>query len=345
MNARISVTELFSREEIDELTTPSDLGGLWAVSSTWAVIAGTFASVAVSWEYLPTWGKVLMIAAALAILAGRQLCLAILMHDASHHSLFKNKWLNDATDWLCAKPIWNDLHKYHAHHMRHHAKTSLPEDPDLSLVDGFPITKKSLIRKFTRDITGLTGAKFLFGRLLMDLELLEWTVANDQRKIPVGDRNLFDFATTLLKNSSGAILTNAAIYYVLKKAGHAKLYWLWPIAYITPFPLFIRVRSMAEHAGMQTSHNALTNTRTTKANLIARALVAPIHVNFHQEHHLMASVPYFKLPKMHQLLRDRGFVEQPPTYLDVIKLLSNQPMIQKAHDQTVLMDKDRTPAQ
>ena len=100
-----------------------------------------------------------MIAAALAILAGRQLCLAILMHDASHHSLFKNKWLNNATDWLCAKPIWNDLHQYRAHHMRHHAKTSLPEDPDLSLVDGFPITKKSLLRKFTRDITGLTGAK------------------------------------------------------------------------------------------------------------------------------------------------------------------------------------------
>ncbi len=42
MNARISVTELFSREEINELTTPSDLGGLWAVGSTWAVIAGTF---------------------------------------------------------------------------------------------------------------------------------------------------------------------------------------------------------------------------------------------------------------------------------------------------------------
>ena len=47
MNARISVTELFSREEIKELTTPSDLGGLWAVGSTWAVIVGTFAGVAV----------------------------------------------------------------------------------------------------------------------------------------------------------------------------------------------------------------------------------------------------------------------------------------------------------
>lgn len=330
MNARISVTELFSRDEIDELTTPSDFAGLWAVGSTWAVIAGTFAGVALSWEYLPTWAKVIMIAAALAIIAGRQLCLAILMHDASHNSLFKNKWLNNTlSDWLCAKPIWNDLQKYRVHHTRHHAKTSLPEDPDLSLVEGFPISKKSLLRKFSRDLTGLTGIKFLTGRLMMDLELLEWTVANDQRKIPVNGRTAFDFAKTLLKNSSGAIITNAALYYALKKSGHAKLYWLWPLAYITPFPLFIRIRSMAEHAGMQTSHNALTNTRTTHANFIARALVAPLRVNFHQEHHLMASVPYFKLPKMHHLLRERGFVEQPPSYFDVIALLSNKPLEQQ----------------
>ena len=98
--------------EITELTTKSDLHGSWAVLSTWAVIGGTFAAVASTWEYLPVWGKLLMCIAALVILAGRQLALAIIMHDASHQSLFKTKWLNDiATDWLCARPIWNDLKK------------------------------------------------------------------------------------------------------------------------------------------------------------------------------------------------------------------------------------------
>ncbi len=324
MNARLSVSELFSREEINEFTTGSDLQGAWAVGSTWAVIAGTFATVAYSWEYLPTWAKVIMIVAALAILAGRQLCLAILMHDASHKSLFETKWLNDhMVDWLCARPIWNDLFKYRAHHMRHHAKTSLLEDPDLSLVAGFPVTKKSLVRKFTRDLTGLTGIKFLAGRLLMDLEKLEWTVSNDQQKIPDNGRNWTDYAKALLKNSSGAVLTNAVIFGALWRAGHPKLYLLWPIAYITPFPLFIRIRSMAEHAGMQTSLSALTNTRTTQAGLIARAFVAPIHVNYHQEHHLMAAVPFFKLPRMHKMLRERGFAKQPPTYMQVIHSLSN----------------------
>lgn len=322
MNSKVSVTELFSRDEIKELTTTSDLHGAWAVGSTWTVIVMTFGTVAYSWEYLPTWGKVLMCALALAILAGRQLALAILMHDASHHSLFKTKWLNThLTDWLCARPIWNDVSKYRPYHLKHHAKTSQPDDPDLGLVKNFPITQSSLFRKFFRDLNGQSGLKFLAGRILMDLELLEWSVSNDPKPIPRGDRSNLELAKNLLKNSSGMLISNAAIFSALWASGHPKLYLLWPLAYITPFPLFIRIRAMAEHAGLETSHSALSNTRTTRAGWLARALVAPIHVNYHIEHHLMASVPHQKLARMHQMLRERQYVDAPPSYLDVIRSL------------------------
>jgi len=325
MNTRTSISDLFTREEITELTTKSDLHGSWAVLSTWAVIGGTFAAVASTWEYLPVWGKLLMCIAALVILAGRQLALAIIMHDASHQSLFKTKWLNDiATDWLCARPIWNDLKKYRAHHLRHHSKTSTVEDPDLSLVEGFPTSKKSLMRKFFRDVSGITGLKFALGGVLMDVEKMEWTVSNDRRWISREGRHWVDYPKAFLKNSGGAIATNAALFSILWAAGHPKLYALWILAYLTPFPLFLRVRSMAEHAGMPTSNGALTNTRSTKAGYIARALVAPIHVNFHKEHHLMATVPYFKLPKMHQMLLERGHVTEPPSYWQVLNELSDQ---------------------
>lgn len=322
MNSKVSVTELFSRDEIKELTTTSDLHGAWAVGSTWTVIVMTFGTVAYSWEYLPTWGKVLMCALALAILAGRQLAMAILMHDASHHSLFKTKWLNThLTDWLCARPIWNDVSKYRPYHLKHHAKTSQPDDPDLGLVKNFPITQSSLFRKFFRDLNGQSGLKFLAGRVLMDLELLEWSVSNDPKPIPRGDRSNLELAKNLLKNSSGMLISNAAIFSALWASGHPKLYLLWPLAYITPFPLFIRIRAMAEHAGLETSHSALSNTRTTRAGWLARALVAPIHVNYHIEHHLMASVPHQKLGRMHQMLREREYVDAPPSYLDVIRSL------------------------
>ncbi|MGN5762845.1 fatty acid desaturase family protein [Acinetobacter calcoaceticus] len=325
MNTRVAISDLFSREEITELTAKSDIQGSWAVFSTWAVIGGTFAAVASSWEYLPAWGKLLMCIAALVILAGRQLALAIIMHDASHQSLFKTKWLNDTlTDWLCARPIWNDLHKYRAHHMRHHSKTSTVDDPDLSLVTGFPTSKKSLMRKFMRDLTGVTGFKFAVGRVLMDIEKMEWTVSNDRRWISQEGKHWTDYPKAFLKNSGGAIATNAALFSALWAAGHPKLYALWIVAYLTPFPLFLRVRSMAEHAGMETSHSALTNTRTTKAGYLARALVAPINVNYHKEHHLMAAVPYSKLPKMHQMLRERGHVAEPPSYWQVLNQLSSQ---------------------
>lgn len=325
MNTRVAISDLFSREEITELTAKSDIQGSWAVFSTWAVIGGTFAAVASSWQYLPAWGKLLMCIAALVILAGRQLALAIIMHDASHQSLFKTKWLNDTlTDWLCARPIWNDLHKYRAHHMRHHSKTSTVDDPDLSLVTGFPTSKKSLIRKFMRDLTGVTGFKFAVGRVLMDIEKMEWTVSNDRRWISQEGKHWTDYPKAFLKNSGGAIATNAALFSALWAAGHPKLYALWIVAYLTPFPLFLRVRSMAEHAGMEISHSALTNTRTTKAGYLARALVAPINVNYHKEHHLMAAVPYSKLPKMHQMLRERGYVAEPPSYWQVLNQLSSQ---------------------
>ncbi|ENV50789.1 Fatty acid desaturase [Acinetobacter junii CIP 107470 = MTCC 11364] len=144
MNTRVAISDLFTRDEISELTSKSDLHGGWAVFSTWAVIGGTFAAVASFWDYVPAWGKLLLCIVALIILAGRQLALAILMHDASHQSLFKTKWLNDTlTDWLCARPIWNDLHKYRAHHIRHHSKTSTVDDPDLTLVSGFRVPQQA----------------------------------------------------------------------------------------------------------------------------------------------------------------------------------------------------------
>jgi fatty acid desaturase len=64
------------------------------------------------------------------------------------------------------------------------------------------------------------------------------------------------------------------------------------------------------------------NTRTTRAGWLARLTVAPLHVNYHQEHHLMASVPYYRLPLMHRLLQDKLTLPAAPGYLEVLSLAS-----------------------
>jgi len=274
---RLRPSDVLSREEITHFTSRSDLAGWWALGSTWAVIALCFA--ALIWVPHPLTYLLVVI-----VLGGRQLALAILLHEGAHGTLFKTRWLNQyAADWLAGRWIWVDLARYREHHLRHHAHTNQAGDPDLSLVQDFPASRASLIRKFTRDITGLSG----------------------------------------LRRVAGMVLLHMGLATILALSGHLWVYSAWWVAYLTTFGIFMRLRSMAEHACTEHSGNMLRNTRTTRAGILARMTVAPIRVNFHIEHHFMASVPYFRLPALHQVLRERGAVMAPPSYLDVLKTVSS----------------------
>jgi len=322
VETRRKLSDLFTRDELKQLTARSNLMGFWAIGSTWAIIAGAFALLAWS-ATQPLAIAVPVFAIGLCILAGRQLCLAILMHDASHGSLFRTRWLNDVlTDWLCARPIWNDLQKYKAHHFVHHSKTGTAQDTDISLVTPFPCTRAALARKFFRDLTGVTGLKFFAGRVLMDMGYLKWTIASDVVRLPKEGVSMRDRIVLLVRNAAPTVLTSALLFAALWSTGHPWLFGAWVLAYTTPFPFFLRIRSMAEHACTERTTDMFRNTRTTRAGLLARATVAPLRVHYHLEHHVMAAVPYYRLPQMHQMLRDRGTVPEPPGYLAVLKLVS-----------------------
>jgi fatty acid desaturase len=314
-----NATTWFSREEIRALVAPSNWRGAVSVAVSWALIALAFATLA-HWPTSPfAW------LAALVVLGGRQLALAILMHECSHHSLFATPALNEwVGTWLCAAPVWQRLVAYRAHHARHHAFTGLPGDPDLGLTAPFPTTRRGLLRKFARDLLGLAFARRVLGLLLMDAGLLTYTASTGAT--PVTPRPPWRVAlASLVKNAGPVVVANGALLGVLALCGHAWLWLVWLLAWATTFSLFVRVRSIAEHAVTAASSDPLRNTRTTQANLLARLTVAPHHVNFHLEHHLLPSVPHYHLPRMHRLLRERGAYASATTatgYLEVLRLAS-----------------------
>src|SRR5262245_61756029 len=91
--AVLGAPDLLTRDEIRAFTRTSDLPGVLSIAWTWAVIAGTFAALAV-------WPHPLTFVAAVILLGGRQLALAVLMHEAAHGTLFRTKYLNEVvTDW------------------------------------------------------------------------------------------------------------------------------------------------------------------------------------------------------------------------------------------------------
>jgi fatty acid desaturase len=318
------ISDILTRDELRMLKERSDWRGFAGVGFTLAVIVAT-AAMLVWAASQPALVAVPVFVLGLAVLGGRQLALAALQHDAAHRSLFKTQWLNEVVgDWLCARPIWNNLKKYRAHHFAHHRRTNQQDDPDLSLVKPFPTTPASLARKVVRDLLGLTGLKYLFGLVLMDSGLIKWTVANDTVWLPRQGRRWWSYPMTFFRNAAGALLANAALFAVCRASGHTWLYGVWVLSYVTPFPLFVRIRSLAEHACTEMTMDMFLNTRTTHAGLLARATVAPVRVNFHLEHHVLPGVAYYRLPLMHRMLRERGVVGEPPGYLDVLRLVSSK---------------------
>ena len=70
--------------------------------------------------------------------------------------------------------------------------------------------------------------------------------------------------------------------------------------------MFQYIRSVAEHFGGLSYDNLLSSTRTVRTPFIEKFFIAPHNVGYHLEHHLYPGVPYYNLPKLHQLLMERG---------------------------------------
>jgi fatty acid desaturase len=297
----VKATEALKPDEIQALVKPSDLHGFLDVGTTWAMIAGAL-------YVAGRWPSIFTVIPALIILGGRHLALAILMHDASHYALFRTRRLNDwIGQWLCAYPTWQDLKRYRQHHMRHHRYAGSKDDPDLDLIENFPVTRGSLVRKLLRDVSGLSGLRRVFGLLLMEFGFVEYTVSATLRKAPTIPWS-WRFAMAA-RNLRGVVITNAVLFIVLAALGKPWLFGLWVLSYLTAFSAIVRIRSIAEHACTEMDLDPAKNTRTTYANILARVTVAPHRVNYHLEHHLLMTVPSWKFPKMHRMLKERGALE------------------------------------
>ncbi len=303
MNTPCPVHEILTREEIRALTQTSDRRAWQSVTTTWAIVFAALALAA--WQ-----PNVFGVGLALVLVGGRQLALAVLMHECSHRALFEGGALNRwAGRWLCGAPVWSDVDRYRVHHLSHHAHAGSDRDPDLSLATGFPITARSLIRKFARDLTGISGLRRVVGLLLMDAGYLNYSASDTVTRADTSNITLAGHFVRLVKYLTPTVVANAVLCLLLIALGIGWTYWVWVAAYFTTFSLFLRIRSMAEHACTDESADPLRHTRTTYASWAARLTVAPHDVNFHTEHHLLPTVPHYNLEKMHAILKQRGAFE------------------------------------
>ena len=232
--------------------------------------------------------------------------LAILGHEAAHKLLFTNKRANDVVGrWLLAYPAFVPFEAYRRAHFAHHKEEFGPNEPDMNLYVGYPITKDSFRRKLWRDARGSTGWK--------NLKPLFLALRSAQSR---------EVASRILGVQLALLLAATA-------AGRPELYLgLWLLPWLTSWRVMNRLRSIAEHGGMQRSPDRRRTTHHVEQSWLGRCTIVPFNTGWHLAHHVDMGIPWRKLPAFHAELERAGYITVDltyPSYRALWRALSSRP--------------------
>ena len=288
------------RELIQELTRRSAWRATAAVLEDFAVLA---LAIALGIAF---WPNPLVLVAAVLIIGTRQHALFVITHDAAHYLLYEARWLNDLVGRLCAMLQGLSMCTYRVIHRLHHNNLYGALDPDTALHGGYPRGRRYLIRKLLRDLSGLTAWKtyayFLGGAPALN------TATN------VSVRPLDDTSAKLRAEArddrNAVVFLHVVVLFLFAISGYLLQYLvLWVLPLVTVVQAILRLRAIAEHGATTDFSSPLTAARTNLAPAWLRWLIFPHNVNYHVEHHLYASVPQYKLPRLHAELKGQGVLE------------------------------------
>lgn len=207
--------------------------------------------------------------------------MAVLVHETSHYSMFRNRLLDRIIGFLMGVPVFVSYTAYRVLHGDHHKYTRDEGDPD--------------------EFNNVTGNKFL-----LSLLFYAWLVIGT----PV---YLIHVAATALIRGTNRERFDVIVEYILLVgifiAGYLAfrhfgrfdiLLHCWALPMLVAM-LFGNIRSWAEHT-MTIPGDPWTQTRTVTSNWLVS--LSMCNLNYHLEHHLCPGIPWYNLPRMHALLQD-----------------------------------------
>ncbi|MBT5052846.1 MAG: fatty acid desaturase family protein [Gammaproteobacteria bacterium] len=274
-----------TQQQLNLVTRKSSAQAWFIVLSDWVLITSALGAAAL----LP---NPITIVFAILVIGCRQLSLGIIVHETGHQTFFESKRLNDFVGrWLSGYWVFSSKTDYMKGHLRHHQLAGTPEDPDLKNYAAYPVSRKSFRRKVWRDLSGQTGWRRLrsIGRTVIRYNTLN-----------IEGRRVI----------RGGLITNLTFLGSVTLLGQPWLYLLWVAAFISTHMLSTRLRQIGEHAAVRNQQSAdpRDHTRTILTRWWERLLIAPHQIGFHLEHHLLPSVPIYRLPTLHKLLVDNGYL-------------------------------------
>jgi fatty acid desaturase len=301
-----SARRVLSAAELAPLTTLSNWRSLAAVAQTAAIIAVAIAFGI--WVWPSPW-----ILLSIGVVGVQQHALFILAHEAAHYRLFRQRALNDTIGRAIGMAGAISMCTYRVIHRLHHNNLYTDEDPDTAIHGGYPRGTAYLWKKLGQDAVGWNAWKtfaYFFGAPAL----------NDQTQRAT--RPLDDTSPQLRRSAridrwfvvAFQLLAPLACLGFGGWLGLAQYAAFWLVPMLTVLQPILRLRAICEHGATTDFSSPLTAARSNRTrggaiNVLGRALLFPHHVNYHLEHHLYPAVPHYRLPRLHQLLVEKGALD------------------------------------
>ena len=224
---------------------------------------------------------------------------AILMHEAAHKLLFTNKAANDwVGTWLIAYPAWTPISIYRRGHFAHHKEEFGPREPDMAFYGGYRCDRRTLYRRLFRDAVGISGWK-------------NFTPLFKALKSPA------------FRKISISIIAVQVVLWAAMWAATGR-WWIYPLLWwlpwMTQWRVLNRLRSIAEHGGLEASSDRRVTTHNVRQSWLSRFWFVPYNTGWHLAHHVDMGVPFRNLPAFHAELERAGYVTDALTYPSYLAL-------------------------
>ncbi|MCF7928274.1 MAG: fatty acid desaturase [Spirochaetales bacterium] len=280
------------KEEMQKLTVRSDFKGfLQAFSFLLVYAAFIFLSV------LLFLGEQWVLLTITAVLQGSFMAflgMEASIHELSHKTPFKTRWINEFFYLLFSFLTWNNYLHFRESHMKHHQLTAFRGLDKEVIIGTGPYSFWTILSWFTFDwgkfkMVMFTNIAHFFGN--GDADFFFW-----EPLFPKGDpkrKKMIRWARIMVIGH--AILAAIFIYFQL-----------WILLYSVTFSYFF-FSYLGHGTGVAQHHGLCPNNpdwrviaHSFKASPLIKWLYWRMH--YHIEHHMYAAVPFYNLGKLHKLM-------------------------------------------
>lgn len=227
-------------------------------------------------------------------------------HECGHKTAFKTPWMNTVIYQIACFMLMRNPVVWRSSHVRHHTDTIIVgRDPEIVAMRPPDLVKIAI------NLFGLIDAYFLIKRMFLHIggrlhpDEKQYVARDEEWKVFLVARLwLIIYAAVIgLSVLMGSILPLMVI-------GLPRLYGAWHHV----------MTGLLQHLGLaENVSDHRLNTRTVLMNPISRFIY--LNMNYHVEHHMFTMVPYYHLPRLHELIKHDVPPPEPSIYAAFKRLL------------------------